>query len=58
MQKCAVYVCVRFCVGICCKLLFAVHAILSETFSEGVGVDLQLCDLKIKTIHILILYFT
>lgn len=33
-------------VSICCELLFAVHAILSEAFSEGVGVDLQLCDLK------------
>lgn len=38
------------CVAICCKLLFAVHSIFSETFGEGVGVDLQLCDLKIKTV--------
>lgn len=27
-------------------LLFAVHAVLPEAFGEGVGVDLQLCDLK------------
>lgn len=38
------YVC--FCVDICCELLFAVHAVLSEAFSKGVGIDLQLCDLK------------
>lgn len=30
-------------------LLFAVHAILSEAFGKGVGVDLQLCDLKAAT---------
>lgn len=35
--------------GTCYELLFAVHAILSEAFSEGVGVDLQLCDLKTTT---------
>lgn len=35
-----------FYVGIGCKLLFAVHALVSEAFSKGVGADLQLCDLE------------
>lgn len=30
-------------------LLFAVHAIISKAFSKGVGVDLQLGDLKTKS---------
>lgn len=46
MRSVCICTCVCFCVGICCELLFAVHAVLSEALSEGVGVDLQLCDLK------------
>lgn len=37
------------CVSLCGHLLFAVHAILSEAFSEWVGVDLQLRDLTTTT---------
>ena len=40
-------VCICMCVFLC-ELLFTVHAFLSEAFCEGVGVDLQLRDLKTK----------
>lgn len=31
------------------KLLFAVHAVFPEAFGKGVGIDLQLCDLRKET---------